>query len=66
MGAHDEDELEVVEEAVSKQVVKHPFDKGNSDWHIMCCPSCDRIFWSSEAHVKYELKYCEKCGKKID
>lgn len=66
LGTHDEDELEVVKEVVSKQVAKHPFDKGNPDWHIMCCPSCDRIFWSSGAHVKYEPKYCEKCGQKID
>ena len=66
LGAHDEDELEIVKDALNKQVAKHPYDKGNPDWHIMCCPSCDRVFWSSGSQMHYEPEYCEKCGQKMD
>ena len=68
LGAHDEDELEIVKDALDKQIAKHPYDKGNpdTDWHIICCPSCDRVFWNSGNWTRYEPKYCEKCGQKMN
>lgn len=67
LGAHDEDELEIVKDALEKQIGKKPYDKCKSpDWQIICCPSCNRVFWNSGNWIHYEPKYCEKCGQKID
>lgn len=55
-------------EALEKQVPKKPFDKSNNpeDWHVMCCPTCKRIFWNSGDWMHYEPIVCEKCGQYID
>ena len=53
-------------DALNKQIAKPPYDRGNPDWHIICCPSCDRVFWNSGGYMKYEPEYCEKCGQKIN
>lgn len=60
--------LKQAKEALNKQVAKHPYDKSKNpdDWHVMCCPSCDRVFWNSGQWMKYEPRWCEKCGQKID
>ena len=61
-------DIENVIQALDKQIPKKPYDKSNNpeDWHIMCCPSCNRVFWNSGNFVHYEPKWCEKCGQQID
>lgn len=68
LSAYEEDKREIIKEALNKQVAKHPYDKGNpdTDWHIICCPSCDRVFWNSSNWMQYAPNYCEKCGQRMD
>lgn len=68
LGIHEEEEMTLIKEALEKYfVAKKPYDScGKDDWHIVYCPSCDRIFWNSSQWMHYEPQWCEKCGQKID
>ena len=56
-----------VKELIEKNKEKEAVDKSKNptDWHVMHCPTCDRIFWNSGQFMHYEPKYCEKCGQKM-
>lgn len=56
-----------VKELIDKNTENEAIDKSKNptDWHIMHCPTCDRIFWNSGQFMHYEPKYCEKCGQKM-
>ena len=54
--------------ALEKSIYKKPIDKSlnKKDWHIMCCPTCKRVFWNSGEFVHYQPHYCENCGQALD
>ena len=54
--------------ALRRIVPQQPIDKSQNpaDWHIMCCPTCNRTFWNSGEFVHYQPHYCENCGQAID
>ncbi len=56
-----------IKELIEKNKEKEATDKSKNpmDWHVMHCPTCDRIFWNSGQFMHYEPKYCEKCGQKM-
>lgn len=56
-----------VKELIDKNTENEAIDKSKNptDWHVMHCPTCDRIFWNSGQFMHYEPKYCEKCGQKM-
>lgn len=60
--------LDMAIEALRKQIPEKPFDKSNNqeDWHIMCCPTCKRVFWNSGNWLHYEPIRCDKCGQQMD
>jgi hypothetical protein len=54
--------------ALNKSIPQKPIDKSlnKEDWHIMCCPNCNRVFWNSGEFVHYQPHYCENCGQALD
>lgn len=54
--------------ALEKQILKKPFNKSNNqeNWKIMCCPTCERVFWNSGNWLHYKPTFCEKCGQALD
>lgn len=54
--------------ALDKRVQQKPTDRSQNptDWHIMCCPTCGRVFWNSGEFIHYQPHYCENCGQAID
>ena len=54
--------------ALRRIIPQKPIDKSQNpaDWHIMCCPNCNRTFWNSGEFVHYQPHYCENCGQAID
>lgn len=68
LGAHDEDELEVVEQAINKQIPHKPDLEGDGYWDgelvydTGYCPNCHQDY-----EIEYHTpKYCENCGQALD
>lgn len=64
LGCHDQDELEVVKEAINKQVpqnvVVEPYFYGENYY----CPSC-RGYLGGDHNDLRDIKFCVKCGQRI-
>lgn len=59
--------IDHVKRLIEKNTEKEAVDKSKNPtkWHVMHCPTCDRVFWNSGQSIHYEPKYCEKCGQKM-
>ena len=54
--------------ALEKQIPRKPIDtsKNPTEWHVMTCPICGRVFWNSGQFVHYQPMFCGRCGQEID
>ena len=47
-----------VKRLIEKNTEKEAVDKSKNPtkWHVMHCPTCDRVFWNSGQSIHYEPK----------
>lgn len=65
LGCHDQDRLEVVREAINKQVTKNVIVDKYFYGENYYCPCCRNYLGADHNDLK-DVKYCDKCGQKIN
>nr|DAO53807.1 MAG TPA: Transcription initiation factor IIE, alpha FINGER, Transcription [Caudoviricetes sp.] len=61
------DDVDLIVEALEKQVSKSPIDiQDDFGDFTLCCPSCKRPIVNVWNRVDYKPIYCHVCGQKLD
>lgn len=64
LSSHDEDELELVEQAINKQVPQKVISYGYIYGYAHRCPVCNHLVY--EGAYGEQAKYCHECGQALD